>query len=120
MHNITYKEIISIVDGFSEYISKMKSKNEYVLIIKEYLLNEVRNQVNSEDYTEIFSEERIKDFHLNFKRSLVVRSALNKLKKYLISQGKLDKYFNFEFEHIGTKEKADKTIISLNDIQNIR
>ena len=97
----------------------MKSKNQYAGIIKEYLLNEVRNQVDSEDYAEFFSEERIKDFHLNFKRSLVVRSALNKLKEYLISQGKLDKYFNFDFEYIGTKEKADKTIISLNDIQNI-
>jgi len=122
MHTITYKEIISIVDGFSEYISKMKSKNQYVLIIKEYLLNEVRNQVDAEDYVEFFSEERIKDFHLNFKRSLVVRSALNKLKDYLISQGKLDKYFKFDFEFISTKEKTDKTdktIISLTDIQNI-
>lgn len=119
MNLITYKEIISIVEGFSEYISEMKSKNQYVEIIKEYLLNEVRNQVVLENYTDFFSEERIIDFQRNFRRSLVVRSALNKLKDYLISQGKLDKYFSFEFEYIGTREKMDKTIISLDDIQDI-
>ena len=40
MQVITYKDIISIVEEFSRYISEMKSKNQYVDIVKEYLLNE--------------------------------------------------------------------------------
>lgn len=120
MQVITYKDIISIVEEFSRYISEMKSKNQYVDIVKEYLLNEVCNQVYSNDYKEIFAKNRIIDFQQNYRRSLVIRSALNKLKDFLIKQGKLSTYFNFRFEYIGSKEaKNNKSVISLDDIQNI-
>ncbi len=121
MGAITYQEISTIVNEFTEFVAEKKesTKNLYVDIVKEYLLNEVRNQVDDADYESIFSEDRIIDFQQNYRRSLVIRSALRKLKDFLIKQGKLDKRFDFEFVYIGNKEKNNKSVISLSDIQNI-
>lgn len=121
MSNITYQDITMIVDGFAAFIAENKksTKSLYVDIVKEYLLNEVRNQVDQDDYEGIFSEDKIIDFQQNYRRSLVIRSALRKLKDYLIKQGKLDKRFDFDFVYIGNKDKVNKSVISLDDIQNV-
>lgn len=121
MGNITYQDITMIVDGFAAFIAENKksTKSLYVDIVKEYLLNEVRNQVDQDDYEGIFSEDKIIDFQQNYRRSLVIRSALRKLKDYLIKKGKLDKRFDFDFVYIGNKDKVNKSVISLDDIQNV-
>lgn len=121
MANFTYQDISMIVDGFTGYMDgkKESTKSLYVDIVKEYLLNEVRNQVDKDDYESIFSEDKIIDFQQTYRRSLVIRSALNKLKEYFIKQGKLDKRFVFDFIYIGKKEKNNKSVISLDDIQDI-
>ena len=98
---------------------KKSTKTLYVDIAKEYLLNEVRNQVDNTDYEGIFDEERIIDFQQYYRRSLVIRSALRKLKDFLVKQGKVDKRFDFDFVYIGNKEKNNKAVIALDDIQNI-
>lgn len=121
MGNITYQDISIIVDGFTDFMAgkKESTRSLYIDIVKEYLLNEVRNQVDKDDYKSIFTEDKIIDFQQNYRRSLVIRSALKKLKEYLVKQGKLEKWFDFDFVYIGNKEKNNKSVISLNDVQNI-
>lgn len=121
MATITYHEISIIVDGFTAFIATNKESTQslYVDIVKEYLLNEVRNQVDQSDYESIFSEDKIIDFQQNYRRSLVIRSALKKLKDYFIKQDKLDKRFDFDFAYIGNRDKINKSVISLDDIQNV-
>ena len=121
MGNFTYQDISKIVDGFTDFMEgkKESTKSLYVDIVKEYLLNEVRNLVDVEDYKGIFTEDKIIDFQQNYRRSLVIRSALKKLKDYLIKQGKLDKWYDFDFVYIGNKEKNNKSVISLDDVQHI-
>lgn len=86
MGKITYQDISLIVEGFTTFVSEKKdsTRSTYIDIVKEYLLNEVRDQVDENDYKEIFSEERIIDFQHHYRISRVVRSALKKLKEYLI------------------------------------
>lgn len=119
MGKITYNDIILIVEEFRKFMSDVKesTQNQYVDIVKEYLLNEVRNQV--EDYRDIFAEDRIIDFQQNYRRSKVVRSALKKLKDYLIVNGYLDKHFDFEYVFFGEAKKLSKEVIALEDIRNI-
>ena len=121
MSNFTYQDISYIIEDFSLFMVELKesTKSIYLDIVKEYLLNEVRNQVDKNDYESIFSTERIIDFQQNYRRSIVIRAALNNLKDYFIKAGKLDKRFDFEFDYIGKSEKVNKSVISLSDIQSI-
>ena len=121
MNKITYQDISVIIEKFTVFLSELKesTRNLYLDIVKEYLLNEVRNQVDKSDYESIFLKERIIDFQLNYRKGQVIRAALNNLKDYFIKDGKLEKRFDFEFEFIGKKEKVNKSVISLTDIQSI-
>lgn len=121
MGKITYQDIRLIMEGFTAFIAEKKesTKSLYTDIVKEYLLNEVCNQVDKDDYEIIFSEDKIIDFQQNYRRSLVMRSALKKLKDYFIKKGQLDKRFDFDFVYIGNKEKNNKSVISIDDIQEM-
>lgn len=61
MGNITYQDITMIVDGVATFIveNKKSTKSLYVDIVKEYLLNEVRKQVDQDDYDGIYYEDKI-------------------------------------------------------------
>ena len=102
MNKITYQDISVIIEKFTVFLSELKesTRNLYLDIVKEYLLNEVRNQVDKSDYESIFLKERIIDFQLNYRKGQVIRAALNNLKDYFIKDGKLEKRFDFEFEFI--------------------
>lgn len=121
MWKFTYQDVNKIVEEFKVYISGMSPATQgiYIDIVKEYLLNEVHNQVEKEKYEDIFIEDRIIDFQKNYRQSKVVRAGLNKLKEYFISNGKLDKRFVFEYPYIGSKNKISKEVIPINDVRNV-
>lgn len=121
MDNFTYQDMNDVLEEFVEFMveNKKSTKDLYVDIIKEYLLNEVCNVVDKNDYECIFSQDKIIDFKQNYRRSAVVGSALNKLKEYFIKKGKLEKGFIFEFDYTQKKEKKEKVIIPFENIQNI-
>lgn len=77
-----------------------RTRQQYMDIVKDYLLNEVLNKVSKENYEDIFQGEYISDFQKNFRKSIVARSALAKLKDYFVNIGVLPKYFNFEYEKL--------------------
>ena len=121
MGKITYQDINLIMNEFKLFISdnKKSTQNQYMDIVKEYLLNEVCNQVEEDEYKEIFSEEKIIDFQQNYRRSKVARSVLKKLKDYFIQVEKLPKYYDFEYVFWGKENKIDKELIALDDIRDI-
>lgn len=118
---INYQDINLIVKEFTMFISNQKesTQNMYIDIVKEYLLNEVCNQVGKDEYEMIFSSDRLLDFQQNYRRSKVVRAALKKLKDYFIKDEKLEKKFDFEYEFLGRENKISKSVIPLEDIRNI-
>lgn len=121
MQKFTYQDINKIVEEFKIYISELSpaTQGQYIDIVKEYLLNEVHNQVEKDKYEEIFIEDRIVDFQNNYRRSRVVRAGLNKLKDYFINNGKLEKRFVFEYPYVGTENKISKEVIPISEIRNI-
>lgn len=121
MAKFTYQDISIIIEEFKTFVSDRKESTQstYIDIVKEYLLNEVLNQVDYNECEKIFTEERILDFQQHYRRSRVVRSGLNKLKDYLIKKEKLDKYFNFEYKFYGQENKFNKEVIPLDIINNI-
>lgn len=118
---MNYQDINLIVKQFTVFISNQKesTQNMYIDIVKEYLLNEVCNQIEKDEYEVIFSSDRLLDFQQNYRRSKVVRAALKKLKDYLIGDEKLEKNFDFDYEFLGQENKISKSVISLADIHNI-
>lgn len=121
MGKLIYQDIILIMNEFKAFISDKKesTQNQYVDIVKEYLLNEVLNQIEEDEYEKIFTEDRILDFQQHYRRSRIVRFALNKFKDYLIKKEKLDKYFNFEYKFLGHENKFSKEVIPFDIIKNV-
>lgn len=121
MRKLNYRDIITIMDEFKLFISDKKesTQNQYVDIVKEYLLNEVLNQIEEGEYEKIFTEDRILDFQQHYRRSKIVRFGLNKFKEFLIEKGKLDKHFTYEYKFFGQENKISKEVIPLDDVKNI-
>lgn len=118
---LNYQDINLIVKQFTVFIANQKesTQNMYIDIVKEYLLNEVCNQIEKDEYEMIFSSDRLLDFQQNYRRSKVVRAALKKLKDYFIEDEKLERNFDFDYEFLGQENKISKSVISLADIRNI-
>lgn len=120
---ITYKEISLIHEEYKNYINSLNLKDgtreQYIDIIRDYLINEVMNKVEYGNYSDFFTLDKTIHFQKNFRRSMVVRAAIKNLKDYFISINKLEKYFNFEYEPIKQEGKSDKKIILQSDIISI-
>lgn len=112
-------DISNLQIGYEKKILGLKSVtyNQYRDIIGDFLRNIVLNKIEKDNYEAFFSEDNIFRFR-KLRKSIIVRSALNKFLAYLISEGKIHKGFEFEFPTT-IKEKINDEFLSLEEIKYI-
>lgn len=113
------KDINLLQIGYEKSIEKLNegTRNQYRDIIAGFLRNIVLDKIELNNYQAFFSEENISAFR-EMRKSLIVRSALSRLLKYMISEGYIQKGFDFEFS-VETKEKRNDDFLTLEEIRYI-
>ncbi|WP_156801135.1 HNH endonuclease [Desulfitobacterium dichloroeliminans] len=112
-------DISNLLIGYEKKIISLKSVtfNQYRDIIGDFLRSIVLNKIEKYNYESFFSEDNISRFR-KLRKSIIVRSALNKFLAYLISEGKINKGFEFEFPNT-IKEKINNEFLTLEEIKYI-
>lgn len=113
-NTFVYADLQNILEELNNFMShiKVETRKQYMDIVKDYLINEVLNKTSKDNYEEIFTSDKIKDFQSNFRKSIVVRSALGKLRDYFISINKLNKHYNFEYIPLKTKKLETLSVLT--------
>ncbi|MDD4001141.1 MAG: HNH endonuclease, partial [Bacilli bacterium] len=112
-------DITNLSNGYQKSIAHLKadSFNQYKDILNDFLRNIVLNKVQVNDYTGIFSNENILRFR-RMRRSLIVRSVLNKFLDYLIKERYIEKGFEFSFP-TEVRERNSDEFLSLEEIRYV-
>jgi hypothetical protein len=121
MNYFNVTDIKQIQKGYEQYISDLKSVtfDQYKDIISDFLGNIVLGKIEKNNYKDFFSNESILEFR-KMRKSLIVRSALNKLLLYLIENKLIEKGYEFEFS-VDThhKERSQNEFLSTDEIKFI-
>lgn len=119
MEYFNERDINHILEKYKTYIVTLKTDtfNQYKEIISDYMVNIVLDRIEAGNYEAIFHDININKFR-KIRKSLIVRSALNKLLSMFIDEGKISKGFEFNFS-IEQRDKSNCEFLSLKELKYI-